>query len=491
MQAQGGNPQLPPLGEVALHGAACGVRWRRLPRLTEAQLRELLQLGEGREEEGNGGRRGANESVPLHARLDGRLVPTRPPLPSSNPPGPAGPSASSAGAAAAARLDRAHAAVVDNFVSEEGRAELLSLVVFGGGDPGAGDGGRRRRYDERSGSEGLPKPRWERRTADSAEAAADAALEGGEEGGGAGGGGERARRRLGWGLSSAAIEDLLALASPSPALPAPRALAEVGSKLGAMFPEHDCLWLPTESMEGAGDGGGREGGEGGSGRAERAQGDLGGGGGGEAPPLPSSTSPPLLANAASSLDAFSYHVDCDPDSTRPGTPWHAAFGSYANGDPDRPLLVSVVLYLNETWSPSLAGETLVVDSTAAVGCAVLPRPRRALLLESDVLHKVCPPSSGGGSLGGGGGRLRFSLVLKLALCPKKKRERDSPSGNVNVLSREWWGPPADFGSAKALSELVRRVGEEKRKKRGRGEGVGEGEGKEEEEEGNGKRRAKT
>ena len=122
---------------------------------------------------------------------------------------------------------------------------------------------------------------------------------------------------------------------------------------------------------------------------------------------------------------------------------------------------------------------------------MLPRPRRALLLESDVLHKVCPPSSGGGSLGGGGGRLRFSLVLKLALCPKKKRERDSPSGNVNVLSREWWGPPADFGSAKALSELVRRVGEEKRKKRGRGEGGGEGEGKEEEEEGNGKRRAKT
>ena len=433
-------PLLPPLGEVAALGAARGVRWRRLPRLTEGQLREqLLLLEEEEEEEGKG-----RETVPLHARLEGRLVPT------SSPPYLASSSAAAA-AAAAARLDRAHAAVIDNFVSEEARAELLSLVVFGSVE---GERGGRGSYDELSGGEGLPRPRWERRTADS-----DAAVQGEEEEDASDGGGgtgkkrrrrrRRHRRRLGWGLSSRAIEDLLSSASSDSPDPPPRAFAEMGSKLGAMFSEHDCLWLPTESMEGTNDGGG----------------------GGEPPPSRSSTSPPLLANAAAASDSFSYHVDCDPDSTRTRTPWLDAFGHFVNGEPDRPLLVSLVLYLNSSWLPSFAGETLLADSTAGVGCAVLPRPRRALLMESDVLHKVCPQSLRAGN------RLRFSLVLKLALCPKRRGRNDGGGENVNVLSREWWGPPADLGSAKALSELVRKVGEEKRERK-RGGGGGGGGGKE-------------
>lgn len=436
-------PALPPLGEVAALGAAAGVRWRRLPRLTEAQL----LLREEEEDEKKGRKR---ESVPLHARLEGRLVPTSSP---SNP----SPSSTSS-SAAAARLDRAHAAVVDGFLSERSRAELLSLVVFGGASGGTEgkEGGDKekekgkgkatarpqaRTYDENSGGAGLPRPRWERRTADSVEAAAA------EEEGGEGG----SERRLGWGLSSAAIDDLLDLASSSsPASdpnrpPPPRSFAEIGSKLSAMFPEHDCLWLPSGSMEG---------------REEEEE--RGGGNGGNF-----STSPPLLANAASSSDAFSYHVDCDPDSTHPNTPWASAFGHYVNGEPNKPLLASIIIYLNASWSPSLGGETLILDSTAGVGCAVLPRPGRALIIESDVLHKVCPPSSSAG------GRLRFSLVLKLALCPKKKNLNDK----VNVLSRDWWGQPADLGSAKALSELVRKVGEERRrggeKKRQQKHGGGE------------------
>ena len=464
-QGERPSPLSPPLGEVASHGAACGVRWRRLPRLTEAQLREQLLEGEGeggkREGNKNGGRR--RESVPLHARLDGRLVPTTTPDLSSS-------SSALASAPSAARLDRAHAAVVDNFVSEGSRAELLSLVVFGrrrerereeeeGESEGGGreERGRNRNcYDELSGSDGLPRPRWERRTADSAEAAAaDAAL--------------------GWGLSSQALEDLLDLASPSfstlsPSLlsPPPRAFAEVGSKLSAMFPEHDCLWLPTGSMEGR-----KKKKKERSGRDEEEE-DDGDDKGNET----SATSPPLLVNAALPSDAFSYHVDCDPDSTQPGTPWHDAFGHFVNGEADKPLLVSVVLYLNDSWQPSFAGETLVMDSTAAVGCAVLPKPGRALLIESDVLHKLCPPSVSCSN------RLRFSLVLKLALCPRKRISTSSlPS--KNVLSREWWGPPADVGSAKALSELVRRVGEEKKRKRGEREG----QGKEEDEQMSGEGRA--
>lgn len=402
--------------------------------------------------------------MPLHARLEGRLVPTTSSSSAAGAP-------AHAPAAAAARLDRAHAAVIDNFVSEEVRAQLLSLVVFGPSGEEWGqeddedeDGGqnRRRIYDELSGSAGLPRPRWERRTADSAEDAED------EDGSG-----DSGRRRLGWGLSSAAIDDLLRLASPpssspsSSSSPPPRALAEVGSKLCAMFPEHDCLWLPTESMEGGG-------------RFVQDDGEDGVEDGKEPSSL-LSTSPPLLANAASSSDAFSYHVDCDPDSSpAPGSPWHRAYGHYANGEPNSPLLVSLVLYLNESWRPAFAGETLLIDSTAGVGCAVLPRPRRALLLESDVLHKVCPPSSSGSdSSNSAGNRLRFSLVFKLALCPKRRTSFSSSfssSNNVNVLSRDWWGLPADLGSAKALSELVRRVGEEKKKRK-------RGEGKEEEEQG--------
>ena len=426
--------------------------------------------------------------MPLHARLEGRLVPT-----SSCPP-PFSSSADAPAAPAAARLDRAHVAVIDNFVSERARAELLSLVVFGRREEE--EKGSSRRYDELSGSEGLPRPRWERRTADSAEDAAAFEGEEEEEEEGGGGGGVGSGRRLGWGLSSPAIDDLLRRASPSLSLsapPPPRALAEVGSKLSAMFPEHDCLWLPTESMEDGRKGRERErrkkqGGEreqeddeknGGddSGDGAFGGGDDGGdgafGGGDDKPFSSSSTSPPLLANAASSSDAFSYHVDCDPDSSsHPGTPWHEAYGHYVNGEPNKPLLASLVLYLNESWQPTFAGETLVMDSTAGVGCAVLPRPRRALLLESDVLHKVCPPSSGD-CASAAGNRLRFSLVFKLALCPKRTSfsslsSSSNNSNNVNVLSREWWGPPADLGSAKALSELVRRVGEEKKRKRSGG-----------------------
>ena len=104
------------------------------------------------------------------------------------------------------------------------------------------------------------------------------------------------------------------------------------------------------------------------------------------------------------------------------------------------------------------------------------------MIESDVLHRVCPPSRGSG---GAGKRLRFSLVLKLALCPRSRQRRRVQGAGLNVLSRPWWGPPADFGSARALSELVRRVGEERKseqtKRKPEDGGGEEKEGEEEEE----------
>jgi probable phosphoglycerate mutase len=56
----------------------------------------------------------------------------------------------------------------------------------------------------------------------------------------------------------------------------------------------------------------------------------------------------FVANAAVHGDGFAWHVDADPQHM-PSASWRAAFGEYTNGHAGKPLLVSLVVYLNARW----------------------------------------------------------------------------------------------------------------------------------------------
>jgi hypothetical protein len=83
----------------------------------------------------------------------------------------------------------------------------------------------------------------------------------------------------------------------------------------------------------------RDGGDGGGG---------GGGGGSRNEPGPSHACTDFVANAPVYGDCFQWHVDADPASFPPG-PWRDVHGDYDNGAAGRPLFVSLLLYLDETW----------------------------------------------------------------------------------------------------------------------------------------------
>ncbi len=77
----------------------------------------------------------------------------------------------------------------------------------------------------------------------------------------------------------------------------------------------------------------------------------------------------FVGNAAAAGDAFAYHVDADP-AAFPDSPWRASFGDYANGAPRRPLLVSLLVYLDAAWPRDWGAETLFLDGRTDVGVVV-------------------------------------------------------------------------------------------------------------------------
>ena len=77
----------------------------------------------------------------------------------------------------------------------------------------------------------------------------------------------------------------------------------------------------------------------------------------------------FVGNAATAGDAFAYHVDADP-AAFPDSPWRASFGDYANGAPGRPLLASLLLYLDAAWPRDWGAETLFLDGRTDVGVVV-------------------------------------------------------------------------------------------------------------------------
>ena len=91
----------------------------------------------------------------------------------------------------------------------------------------------------------------------------------------------------------------------------PRAVLEIQSRLCQLYPEYTIAFLP-------------ETGEAATGRRTA-----------------------FVANAATHGDSFQWHTDADPSSAMPG--WHETHGVYTNGQPGRPLLVSLLVYLDEQW----------------------------------------------------------------------------------------------------------------------------------------------
>jgi hypothetical protein len=57
----------------------------------------------------------------------------------------------------------------------------------------------------------------------------------------------------------------------------------------------------------------------------------------------------FVANAAVHGDGFRWHVDADPSSFPADCPWTDVYDDYVNGEPNKPLFVSALVYLNDTW----------------------------------------------------------------------------------------------------------------------------------------------
>ena len=110
----------------------------------------------------------------------------------------------------------------------------------------------------------------------------------------------------------------------------------------------------------------------------------------------------------------------------------------------KPLLVSLIIYLNESWNLDFDAETLFLDPATGTGVFVRPQPGRCVLMDADVLHRLSPPSRSAG-------RPRYSLVWKLALVPKPPPRLRSaevpPPPPPATIARPEWGPPVPFGSA--------------------------------------------
>ena len=332
--------------------------------------------------------------VSLNVRLDGCIVPSD--------------------AASGARVAFSHVVALDGLLDESLRQELFKFLV---GDADA-DGGVR----------ALPEDRWERRTADMAGAAPT------------------------WGLKAHVLEALAAGTCP--------AAIEVQSRLAKLFPECRIAHLPSAAIQGCSGGDDGEEGDGGDVGAEKAKREgpepaakrqKNSSTGEQIPvraPAPAVVDcSAFLANAAEEGDAFRYHVDADPTSFPPG-PWTATYGDYFNGEPGRPLLVTLLVYLDREWERDWGAETLFLDGASDAGVFVRPKPGRAVLMEQDVVHRVSAPSPAAG------GRHRVSLVWKLAFLPKER------GGEVRLARREW-GPPAAIGSAAHVGAVMRQLAQER------------------------------
>jgi hypothetical protein len=210
----------------------------------------------------------------------------------------------------------------------------------------------------------------------------------------------------------------------------PGAIIEVQSRLAKLYgDDYDIVHLPSEVIQ--------------SGQSSSLEGNI------DKTDVDCSA---FLANAAAAGDSFRFHVDADPTSFPSPSDWTAVFGDYFNGEPGKPLLVSLLIYLDDRWDRDWAAETLFLDSGTDTGVFVRPKAGRVVLMDQDVLHRMSPPSQ---ALAGG--RLRLSLVLKLAFLARS-------AGVTPCLARPQWGSPVSFGSAAHVDAVTRQLAREMRGK---------------------------
>ena len=144
----------------------------------------------------------------------------------------------------------------------------------------------------------------------------------------------------------------------------------------------------------------------------------------------------------------------------PPSRWLGALGDYPNGAAGKPLLVSLLVYVDAHWQRDWDAETLFLDGACGVGLLVQPRPARAVLsaqaavrtrrhsiatrpvvrvrdratgaVHQDVLHRVSTPSLAAR-------RPRYSLVWKLCFVPR------AAAAERETICRAEWGPPVRIG----------------------------------------------
>ena len=98
----------------------------------------------------------------------------------------------------------------------------------------------------------------------------------------------------------------------------------------------------------------------------------------------------------------------------------------------------------------MAAETLFADPPTGTGVFVRPACGRLVLMDSDISHRLSPPSSTAR-------RPRYSIAWKLAFVPRSSAQRCS-------IALPEWGRPSAFGSAARLESVGRDL-----LKRGAGE----------------------
>jgi probable phosphoglycerate mutase len=224
-----------------------------------------------------------------------------------------------------------------------------------------------------------------------------------------------AKNTSSWGLT----EDQLAKVARSSAVKTLRA------RIQRLYPEYEVLPMSADSLE-----------------PEGIPGSWGG--------LRIKTA---VGNAAVNGEDFSWHLDMDPSSVDPTSPWAERFGLYVNRERNKPLFVSALVYLNpNVWPASYDAETMFLDPGTGTGVFVRPQPGRLVLMDQDVVHRVSAPSKAAGVP-------RYSLVLKLVFHPKVtiptntntdaagNDDDDDDFNDLDGITRKEWGEPVLFGSA--------------------------------------------
>lgn len=352
--------------------------------------------------------------VTLNARLDARLVPH----------------------GSAMRLDYGHVVVLDNFIGEPERQSLIDTLTQPGWDH----------------SQGPPSSSWERETAD----------------------GQGLPKT--WGLKDSVLENLAKGELP--------AMQEVHTRLAKLYPDYFIAHMPSHliqsSQQAASDievqspqlnrsnavhgqhtilGDGTDSGDSqaqSSSSCHMDQEDLTAASEAAVAPTAEQHADSTGSNQAASVDCnqfvgnaavygdcYTWHIDADP-AAFPSSPWVDAFGHYCNGEPGRPLLVSLLLYLDTKWPRQWDAETLFLDDDTDIGIVVRPKCFRAVLMDQDILHRVSTPSQVAGS------RPRYSLVWKLVFMPRVAEQQC-------CIAKASWGPPTALGSAARVESIKRSM----------------------------------